>query len=299
MRALLVHSPAAGTQSQSVDPIVAALEDAGFEMGYCEFGRDDIAEATAEGVDLVVAAGGDGTVAAVASEIADRHIPILIMPMGGSNNIARSLGIHQRWQNLLDSVGSGRERRLDIAIAEGPFGHRLFVEAVGLGAFNDAIHQVDSDPDTPEEKRDNGRQAYCEMLGRIEPFDCRVEVDGKQMDGPWIQVEAMSISTIGPRMPLAPRAESGDGAFDVILVRPSERQAMVEWTEDFCGPPPVRVERGRHVRLEGEGGSIRLDDRFVDLPPGPWQVMLSIDPQPATVLIPPQADPSDRQEVTE
>lgn len=290
MKTLLVHNPKAGTEPAPVAPLIADLEEAGYTITYCEHGKDNIARASAE-MELIIAAGGDGTVTSVASEIPNRDIPIAILPLGGSNNIARALGIRQSTCDIITGLAKAREQRLTIGTITGPFGTRPFVEAIGLGALNDAIATVDEDPDTPEEKRENGRVAFRKALGDAAPFDCDVEIDGTHFAGPWILVEVLNIAAIGPRLPFAPRADPGDSVLDVLLVKASDRDAMTIWAEHFCGPPPARLEAGCHISLTGHDMCVRIDDRPLDLPNDRWTVELRLDDSPVTVLI-----PIDRQE---
>lgn len=293
MKALLVHSPNAGTEPEPVAPLIAALEEAGYAITYCEHGKDDIAAASAD-MELIIAAGGDGTVTSAASELPDRDTPIAILPLGGSNNIARALSIRQSTRDIIAGLAKAREQKLTIGAITGPFGTRPFVEAVGLGALNDAIEMVDEDPETPEQKRENGRAAFRKALAEAAPFDCDVEIDGTRFVGPWLLVEILNIAAIGPRLPFAPRADPGDSVLDVLLVKASDREGMTIWAEHFSGPPPARIEAGCHILLTGQNMCVRIDDRPLDLPDEPWTLELRLDDTPVTVLI-----PCDRQEESE
>jgi diacylglycerol kinase (ATP) len=285
LKALLVHSPHAGTDPEPAEPIIARLEDAGLEVRYCEHGKDDIA-AMMVGVDMAVAAGGDGTVTSVATQLPDRSVPIAILPMGGSNNIARAMGIRQSVDQVMAGLDDMSERQLTVGRASGPFGTRLFLEAVGIGALNVAIEQVDEAPDTPEEKRENGRKAFREALANAASFVAEVDIDGRALSGPWLLVEILNIGAIGPRLPFAPRADTQDALLDILLVKESERDAMLGWAEHFSGPPPACITTGRNIRLAAHGLCPRIDDRPIDMPPESWDLDICLEEQPVTILIP-------------
>lgn len=285
MKALLVHSPSAGTKAEPLTPLLARLEAAGFSIRYCEHGKDDIRSGMS-GMDMAIAAGGDGTVTAVATEIPDRSVPIAILPMGGSNNIARALGIRQSVDAVIGGLTDAPEKTLTVGHVTGPFGKKGFLEAVGLGALNQSIELVDEAPDTPEEKRENGRMAFRETLRTAQPIDCIVEIDGRCFEGPWLLVEILNIGAIGPRLPFAPRADTQDPFLDVLLVGESDRDEMVRWAEHFSGPPPARVETGSVVRLQAMGLCPRIDDRPVDMPEGEWTVEVRLDEEPVNILVP-------------
>ncbi|MFC3444031.1 diacylglycerol/lipid kinase family protein [Sphingobium rhizovicinum] len=285
MKALLVHSPNAGTKPEPIRSLISQLEETGFAIRYCEHGRDDI-RSRMNDMDMAIAAGGDGTVASVATQIPDRSVPIAILPMGGSNNVARALGIRQSLEAVIGGLDNAREKRLTVGSITGPFGRRGFLEAVGLGALNQSIELVDESPDTPEEKRENGRSAFRETLRTAKPIACTVEIDGRRFDGPWLLVEILNIGAIGPRLPFAPRADTQDKQLDILLVSEADRDAMVGWAEHFSGPPPARLETGCVVRLQASGLCPRIDDRPIDMPDDAWTVEVALDDEPVTILVP-------------
>ncbi|WP_186378913.1 diacylglycerol/lipid kinase family protein [Sphingobium sp. B2] len=285
MKALLVHSPNAGTKPEPIRSLMGQLKEAGFAIRYCEHGRDDICSGM-DGVEMAIAAGGDGTVASVATEIPDRSVPIAILPMGGSNNVARALGIRQSIDAVIAGLDKACDKRLTVGSVTGPFGRKGFLEAVGLGALNQSIELVDESPDTPEEKRENGRAAFRETLRTAKPVACTVDIDGRRFEGPWLLVEILNIGAIGPRLPFAPRANTQDRLLDILLVGEIDRDAMVGWAEHFSGPPPARLETGCVVTLEASGLCPRIDDRPIDMPDEAWMVEVRLDDEPVTILVP-------------
>ena len=285
MKALLVHSPNAGTKPEPIQSLIGQLKQAGFAICYCEHGRDDIRSAMS-GMEMAIAAGGDGTVASLATEIPDRSVPIAILPMGGSNNVARALGIRQSVEAVIAGLNNAREKRLTVGSVTGPFGRKGFLEAVGLGALNQSIELVDESPNTPEEKRENGRAAFRETLRTAKPIACAVDIDGRCFEGPWLLVEILNIGAIGPRLPFAPKADTQDKLLDILLVGETDRDAMMGWAEHFSGPPPARLETGCVVTLRASGLCPRIDDRPIDMPDNAWTVEIRLDEEPVTILVP-------------
>lgn len=133
MRTLLLHNPTAGAAHPNADELMGRLYAAGFWPHYQSSKDEDYREALAEDWNLVVVAGGDGTVARVARSLRDRTTPIAILPIGTANNIARALGITGDVDAMIDHLGTAQARRLDVGLAEGPWGKRRFLEAVGFG----------------------------------------------------------------------------------------------------------------------------------------------------------------------
>ena len=99
MRALLVHNPTAGTKGHDKDSIVDALRLADFKVDYVSTKDDRVKNALKEKYDLVVAAGGDGTVAYVFIHLRDRSIPIGLIPLGSANMFRVLLALPARRRN--------------------------------------------------------------------------------------------------------------------------------------------------------------------------------------------------------
>ena len=93
MRATLFHNPTAGGGKFTKKELMTALRLGGLEPRYVSTKSKRFKKELAEAEDLVVVAGGDGTVAKVIAQMPDRGVPVAILPLGSANNIARSFGV--------------------------------------------------------------------------------------------------------------------------------------------------------------------------------------------------------------
>jgi diacylglycerol kinase family enzyme len=82
---------------------LSVLREAGYSADYCST-KDDYKSALGKSTDLIVVAGGDGSLARVVRDLRHRTTPIAIWPLGMANNIARSLGIQGNPDEVLDSI---------------------------------------------------------------------------------------------------------------------------------------------------------------------------------------------------
>ncbi|MFN3817852.1 diacylglycerol/lipid kinase family protein [Blastomonas sp.] len=265
MRALLVHNAQAGTDPVPRKKIEAVLHDVGIETIYCAHAQDDLADALRRPVDLVIAAGGDGTVADVVASLEDTGRPIAILPLGGSNNIAHALGVGGPWHDLPRRWSLDAWTRLDRCEADGPWGCKPFLEALGTGVLTDSFEETDEEPASPAEKRDNGRAAFAAALARAEPFHCAVASDEWDWEGDCLMIEAMNIGFVGSRLALAEAAVPDDGLLDVVIITPEQREDLLRWMErpdDWPCPAPAR--KAVSVRITVHERPIRLDDRSPD-----------------------------------
>ena|SRR5436190_3226949 len=96
MQIVLIHNPKAGDRRHSKKELIAALTDLGHQVLYRSTKKHGWKKALEKSSDLVIAAGGDGTVAKIAWRIMNTGIPLTILPLGTANNLARSLGFIAR-----------------------------------------------------------------------------------------------------------------------------------------------------------------------------------------------------------
>jgi diacylglycerol kinase family enzyme len=163
MRALVVVNPVAtSTTAKMRDVIVGALGSQLkvdlVETGHRGHARELGVQAAAEGIDLVVAVGGDGTVNEVVNGILERgtdpELPMLaVVPAGSTNVFSRALGRSrdpvEATAEILDSLRAGQTRLISLgtAGASGPEGWsapRWFVFGAGLGYDAEVIERVEA-----------------------------------------------------------------------------------------------------------------------------------------------------------
>ena len=132
----LIQNPASGNGSQSARLAVRSqLADAGclWKELIVDPGRSissQTSELLHEGVDLIAVAGGDGTVREVASTLVGKTVPLLIIPLGTFNNLARSLGLPADPVEACQLIHSGTPHQIDVGTANG---RHFFFEAAGVG----------------------------------------------------------------------------------------------------------------------------------------------------------------------
>lgn len=264
MRALVVHNPKAGKGSPSADTLLRELEAAGLSLSYCCNNDATLADRLREPVDLLIAAGGDGTVANLIRTMPYRSVPIGILPLGTANNIARSLGVAGAPRALAASWSLEHSRRLDIGVARGKWGHCDFIEAVGVGSLTKAIQEVDRASVASAAPLLHGRAALAKRLAGADPTTTRLTLDGRELSGEFLLVEIMNISAVGPGLKLAPDADPGDGLLDVVCLSVDQRAEMTEWlrSPDHLSAP-LAVERSRDVEIAWRATPLRVDDQVL------------------------------------
>lgn len=140
MRVALIVNGAAGSMDgeATADAIRAHLAAAGIaaapEPDAALPLRARIAAAAREpGLDALVVAGGDGTIACAASVLAGRALPLRLLPLGTMNLLARDLGLPLDLAGAVETVASGEPRRIDVGEVESDGGSEVFLISSVLG----------------------------------------------------------------------------------------------------------------------------------------------------------------------
>lgn len=303
MNVTVIHNPTAGPDDLPPDELIAGLRAAGFVPTHADTRRTGWREAVREARDLVIAAGGDGTVSKVARELLGRvdrdvdkrPLPMAILPTGTANNIATSLGVRGHWRVLIRSVRDWRPRALDVGIAEGAWGRRAFVEGIGFGLFAGVV--AESQPGTFELARAHGARVELrrdvarvrDALDRCEPRPCTVTIDGADATADALIVAALNIPSFGPLLRLATGARSDDGVLDVVIVHEAQRDEFAAYLEACMNGtrrvPRFDVRSGRDVRIEWPSGVAHVDDDVI--PDAAGATRLWVRDRALTVLVPP------------
>lgn len=268
MRVTALYNPEAGAQSVTRQRLRALLERAGFGATYHSTKADGWKDVLDDPGDLVVVAGGDGTTAKVAKRLAGRGIPLAILPAGTANNVARSLGLDAPLQTLVARWAEATPTPVDLGMARGPWGEELFIEACGLGVFPRMLEIAAArEKMTPAERRMSGqsKKGIELMMDLVESSAARhwsVSLDGRDLSGEYIMLEAMNIRHIGSGMELAPNADVSDGELDVVAVRTEDRESFLEHARGLGpgAPLPRFMHRGKHLDIAYTETLAHIDD---------------------------------------
>ena len=137
MRALLIHNPKAGDRKHGKKQLMWSLKKNGLQAFYQSIKERGWEKAFKKPVDLVIAAGGDGTVHKTAWQLMGSGIPLAILPLGTANNLARSLGFTESVDEILQSLHCGKGQPFDVGVARRSSRSEYFLEAAGGGLFAD------------------------------------------------------------------------------------------------------------------------------------------------------------------
>jgi diacylglycerol kinase family enzyme len=138
MAPVLFVNPRSGDDRPSADELASEARSRGVQVHVLEEGEDVAELARAADADALGMAGGDGSLAPVASVALERSLPFVCVPFGTRNHFARDLGLDRDDPiAALDAFVGGRERQVDV----GRCGDRVFLNNVSLGDYAQLVHE--------------------------------------------------------------------------------------------------------------------------------------------------------------
>jgi YegS/Rv2252/BmrU family lipid kinase len=296
-RLLVIHNPVAGARRRRrFRATLAALAAAGAAVRVLDTGARGDAERMARELvasqcDMLVAAGGDGTINEVVNGLVGRSaaggpVPLGIIPLGTANVLAAELGLPLDPAGVAEVIARGRPRLIHPGLANG----RAFSMMAGAGLDAHVVEQVD-----PILKRIAGKGAYAVetlrqlALGRSGSY--RVTVDGRS----W-EVGAVILAKghfYGGRFVCAPDVRLDDPCLHVCLFPRIGRWHALRYTAGVVLGTIHRmrdyaVVRAEHALVEGpDGEAVQGDgDVIARLP-----LEVRVAPRPLAVVAPPARGP--------
>ena len=303
MKVLLVHNPASGDAARaSSAEIVTLIRDAGHEVDH-KSSTESWDTWLDQSWDLVAVAGGDGTVGKVAASLMGRRVPLAILPLGTANNISNTLGLSEMpLATLIAAWSTATRLKFDVGVATGPWGSTSFVESVGVGLFSRTMAKLDARSNIAlahvEDAKDRGTwvvQMLHERLQDSPTVPLKAMLDGHDISGEYILLEAMNTRQIGPNLNLAPDANPSDGLFDVVRVLKGEQPKLEAYLSSYLdrqrGEPSLRVERGQHLQIDSGEFDVHIDDTSWPGTQGPFSrtpgpIEVTIDHHALEFLVP-------------
>ncbi|GIO98296.1 diacylglycerol kinase [Paenibacillus lautus] len=282
--ARLIYNPTSGREEMKrrLADILNRLDSAGIETScHATTGEGDAtreaADAVERGYDLVIAAGGDGTLNEVINGMAGRDNlpPLGIFPLGTTNDFARALGISKNWEEYCDLVIRGETRPIDVGKAN----ERYFINIAGGGTLTELTYEVPS-----KLKTMIGQLAYylkgIEKMVSLTPQELIINASGH----PAIHDEFMvfliaNSNSVGGFDKIAPGASIDDGLFDVIALRKCNLAEFVRVATLALRGEHINDKRVVHFRTDymevvSPGPvQLNLDGEFGGVLPGTFRVL--------------------------
>ena len=260
MNTRLIVNPTSGPAEnpELLTELADALQNQGIQTEICtttpdEDGEGLAADAAKAGAKLVIVAGGDGTIEAVARGLVHTQTVLGIIPLGTRNNIASSLNIPTDLTQAIQTLLEGGRDRFDMGKAN----NYRFMEVVGVGLEASLFPCGD---EVKEGIKKNYLAALKSIFSGIKtfwqfrPHRLVLRFDGRRMRRlRTLQVNICNSPRYGVEFALAPEAKMNDGMLDVIYIdNPSKWDHLRHFFTAMRGErlPHERLRTYRAAKIE-------------------------------------------------
>lgn len=271
----LYYNPTAGEGDNSKKDLIHHLKKEGYEVVSAVHRKKGLNEVEPE-TDILVVAGGDGTVRNASLELLHTSLkdsrPIGLLALGTANNVANTLNIGNDITKVIRSWSKHLLKRFDVGRIEGWSEQLFFVESFGFGIFPAVIAKMrkikSRKTDAAEKEFKTAMQVFIDIAAGYDAVPCDITIDGKDYSGRYIMVEVLNIRSLGPKLMLAPDADPGDGQFEVILIPDGQRKALLSYLEKINkgikAKFPFPSIKGRDIKVRWDyKKDIHVDDEVL------------------------------------
>ena len=286
---MLFYNPVSGHAAfkNKLDWIVEAFQRRGILVVFYRTRREGneafipfVREVNPDGL---LVAGGDGTVNEIVNLMmkGNLDLPLGIIGSGTSNDFATYLGVNTDLEAYLDTIASGRTRRVDLGLMDGTY----FINVASGGAMACIAHEVNA-----RIKNSLGKMAYylkgIGELPKFRYFPLKIEADGAHYELETFLFVIINSPVVGSMKNVANGVAVDDGKLDLLSIGKCSIPKLMSITADLIAGKPVSERedvlhvRAKHFRIES-GISVESD---IDGECGPM-LPLTIETVPRAVAI--------------
>lgn len=226
-----------------------------------EFARNSLRE----NPDMIVAAGGDGTINEIVNGMVGSKIPFAIIPLGTTNVLAKEIGIPENIKSAVEIAIQNHFKKISlgkITLAESLYMTRYFVLMAGIGYDGETVYNINNNL-----KKITGKGAYIfsgiKTLLKWDKKDLNFSANGKK----YFSNSAIigKASKYGGNFRVTPDVKLTDSFFQIALFKGSSRLDMLRYIKgiitgrllkmedvEFIKAKDIYVEGSAHIQIDGD-----------------------------------------------
>jgi len=228
--------------------------------------------------EVLIGVGGDGLIHDLLPTLIKHELPLLVIPAGTGNDLARSLGLYRvKLQRLLELPLNSEPTTLDLALVTHSSGITPFIQILSTG-FDSVVNERANNFQSIKGKFKYIIAVLLEVW-RFRALRFTVTIDGVVQDHEAMLVCVANGNSYGGGMKIVPHAKRDDQLLDVMVVdRINSLRLLVVFPRVYFGThirhPKVHFYSGREVHIDGMAHAFADGERISDLP-----IDISISPK--------------------
>ena len=256
-RILFVVNPFAGISKKQRFPAMVERKlgksDVYYRISYTEYAghaTELASQAVEDGVDIVAAVGGDGTVNEVAKALIGTDVPLAIIPGGSGNGLSTHLGIGRNAGRALRILRDPDFKSIDTCKVN----DEVFINMAGTGMDAAVAHRTSTN-------RHRGFMNYFMDAMKIslsyQNESYQVEVNDEIKEGKFLSVNVANGSMFGYNFVVAPHANISDGNLQLVMMHnaPKWKYILHSWrffTRTIHRAPFTEIVAAKSVKIKAE-----------------------------------------------
>ncbi|WP_412466932.1 diacylglycerol/lipid kinase family protein [Pedobacter sp. KLB.chiD] len=239
-------------------------------------------EAATKNFDVIVAAGGDGTINEVATKVLKHQKILGILPLGSGNGLARFLSISKNLRYALSIINDFKIDKIDTA----EFNKKCFFNLAGMG-FDAHLSAVFS----KDKKR--GLSGYVKLgfkeVFNYKPQTYQLDIDGTAYTRKAFAISIANSSQYGNDVYISPNASVKDGLLDVCIIKPFPIIKLpllgyVMLNRKAETSDMVEIIKGKNIKVVREiAGAVHVDGEPLQMG---VEIEASVNPLSLRVIVP-------------
>ena len=225
------------------------------EIKYTKAKNDatEIVKELDDDIDLVISAGGDGTLNEVVTGdvLRKKKLTLANLPMGTTNDVANMYGYTKDYEKNLEILLSGVKKKIDVCYIE----DEVFVYVACLGDYIDMAYN------TPRRlKKKFGKLAYImyglkEIGKKINRYDIKYKIDGKEYSGNYSFIFITNATRVAGVDDIYYDVKLDDNMFEIALANPKNKAEVLKMlvqltTRDVKNVPGITYYQTDNLEIE-------------------------------------------------
>lgn len=239
-------------------------------------------EAATKNFDVIIAAGGDGTINEVATKVLKHNIVLGVLPLGSGNGLARFLNIPKNLRQAIMVINNFKVDQIDTA----EFNNKCFFNLAGMG-FDAHLSSAFS----KDKKR--GLTGYIKVgfqeVFNYKPEQYKINIDGQEYERDAFAISIANSSQYGNDVFISPKASVKDGLLDVCIIKPFPvvklpvlSYIMLRGTAETSDM--IEIIRGKNIKItRQQAGPVHVDGEPLQMEA---HIEVNVKPLSLNVIVP-------------